>query len=71
MFVCPCGEDDLGEKFAFLGLVNPPMCLRDVDIIFGLLKNRNQLEDLLDMTEEGADFEEHRAKTEETRENMD
>nr|GEZ83881.1 hypothetical protein [Tanacetum cinerariifolium] len=71
MVVCPCGEDAMGEKFPFLGLVNPPMCLRDVDIIFGLLKNRNQLEDLLDMTEEGADFEELRVKTEETRANME
>nr|GEV97948.1 zinc finger, GRF-type [Tanacetum cinerariifolium] len=71
MIFCPCGEDVVGEKCPFLGWVDPPMCPHDVAIIFGLLRNRNQLEDLLDMTEERAYFEEHRANTEETRENME
>nr|GEV58332.1 hypothetical protein [Tanacetum cinerariifolium] len=71
MVVCPCGEDALGERFPFLGWVDPPMRPRDVGIIFGLLRNRNQLKDFVDMTEGMADFEEHRANTEETWENME
>nr|GEX04118.1 zinc finger, GRF-type [Tanacetum cinerariifolium] len=70
MVICPCGEFVVGEKCPFLEWVDPPMCPHDVDIIFGLLRNRNQLEDLLDMTEERADFEERRANTEETKANM-
>nr|GEY74188.1 zinc finger, GRF-type [Tanacetum cinerariifolium] len=71
MVVCPCGEDALGERCLFLKWVDPPMCPRNVSIIFGLLRNRNQLKDFVDMTEERADFEEHRANTKETRENME
>nr|GEW45921.1 hypothetical protein [Tanacetum cinerariifolium] len=70
MDVCPCGEDVVGEKCPFLGLVDPPMCLCVVNIIFGLLRNRNQLEDLLNMTEEKADIDEHSTNTE-TRTNME
>nr|GEV20543.1 UBP1-associated protein 2C-like [Tanacetum cinerariifolium] len=36
-----------------------------------MTSDRNQLEDLLDMTEERADFEEHRANTEETKANVE
>nr|GEV05529.1 hypothetical protein [Tanacetum cinerariifolium] len=71
MVVYPCGEDSVGEKCPFLGWVDPPMCLRVVNIIFGLLRNRNQLDDLLDMTKEKADIEEHSANTKENRTNME
>nr|GEV05526.1 hypothetical protein [Tanacetum cinerariifolium] len=71
MVVCPCGEDAVGEKCHFLGCVDPPMCPRVVNIIFGLLRNKNQPDDLLDMTEEKADIKEHSANTEETRTNME
>ncbi|GKD65698.1 hypothetical protein Tco_1307806 [Tanacetum coccineum] len=55
----------------FLGWVDPPMCPRSMDIIPGLLRSRNQMKDLLDMTEERADFEEHTANTQETKANIE
>ncbi|GJR59207.1 hypothetical protein Tco_1501369 [Tanacetum coccineum] len=66
-YACPT----YGEKCPFLGWVDPPMCPRVVDIIPSLLRNRNQLEDMLDITEERDDFKEHMADTEETRPNIE
>nr|GEV25761.1 hypothetical protein [Tanacetum cinerariifolium] len=79
MVVCPCGEDGVVRKsrtncysvHARPRWVDPPMCPHDVHIISGLLRNWNQLEDLLDMTEERANFEEHMANTKETKANME
>nr|GEV22884.1 hypothetical protein [Tanacetum cinerariifolium] len=71
MVVCPCREDAVGEKCPFLGWVDPPMCPRVLNIIFGLLRNRNELDDLLDMTKEKADIEEHSANTEENKTNIE
>ncbi|GJV85714.1 hypothetical protein Tco_1525612 [Tanacetum coccineum] len=60
-----------GKNCPFLEWADPPMCPRVVDIILGLLRSRNQMAYLLDMTEEIADFKEHRANTQEMRANME
>ncbi|GKF51970.1 hypothetical protein Tco_0148437, partial [Tanacetum coccineum] len=59
------------ENCHFIGWVDPPIRLRVVDIIPGLLKTMKQMEDLVEVTKERADFEEHRANTQETRANIE
>ena len=46
------------------------MCDRSLDIIPGLLRTRDALEDALALEQERADWEEHRANEEETRANQ-
>ncbi|PWA89653.1 zinc finger, GRF-type [Artemisia annua] len=54
----------------FIGWVDPPMCDRSLDIIPGLLRTRDALEDALDLEQERADWEEHRPNEDETRANQ-
>ncbi|GJS79880.1 hypothetical protein Tco_0729761 [Tanacetum coccineum] len=53
------------------GWVDPSICPCPVDIIPGLLRTRNQMEDLMEISEERANFKEHRANTQETMANME
>ncbi|PWA64044.1 zinc finger, GRF-type [Artemisia annua] len=58
------------SRCPFIGWVDPPMCDRSLDIIPGLLRTRDALEDALALEQEKADWEEHRANEEETRANQ-
>ncbi|GKA84400.1 hypothetical protein Tco_0805995 [Tanacetum coccineum] len=64
-------DTGLGENCLFLGWVDPLMCPHVVDIIPGLLRSKNQMEDLVEIAKEWVDFEEHKANTQETRANME
>ncbi|GKC54155.1 hypothetical protein Tco_1076900 [Tanacetum coccineum] len=58
------------KTFLFLGGLIPHVSTC-YGIIPSLLRTRNQMQDLLDITEDMADFEEHKANTQETRANME
>nr|GEU41566.1 hypothetical protein [Tanacetum cinerariifolium] len=66
-----CAYLTYGKNCPFHGWVDPPMCPYVVDVILGLLRSRNQMEDLVDIVEEMVDFKEHRDNTKEIRVNME
>ncbi|PWA56411.1 zinc finger, GRF-type [Artemisia annua] len=83
MVLCACGlqcvvrtswtNRNPGRRFyscPLIGWVDPLMCDRSLDIIPGLLRNRDALEDALALEQERADWEEHRANEEDTRANQ-
>ena len=55
----------------FIGWVDPPMCIRSLNIISGLLRTRDALEDVLALKQERADYEEHKANKEDLWENKE
>ncbi|GJT91195.1 hypothetical protein Tco_1080040 [Tanacetum coccineum] len=56
MVVCTCGQQAVDSNCPFLGWVDALMCPRSVEIIHGLLRRLNGLEEVVDL------FEEQRSK---------